>query len=364
MRLLARAAAIAALALLTLGIAWPGHAANAAPSFTIVNASADENAGQLCFAVKKHGTLNPQPSTVRFYTLAGTAKAGADYTAQDVKLQYAAAETLKSVCVPLTNDAAAEPTETMTGKLQALSNARIYDGTAVGTITDGDPATPVPPPPPPAARIITCQDVSVSEGAGVATVSCSLSGSNGLPSKIQLVTIGGMPSAIAGIDYGFVNSIVTVPADAAGVTFDIPIIDDATLEAAETFGTTIVALANVSVAHDAQVTIIDNDAPPPAPAEGVYIARSLSPLDTLQYVRTTRACLAFRNGEWVTAAAGLVFKTIPGDWAWHADNLTDAVKPGITVQRGWPVDASGAVAADAPFVELDRACVEGVTPAT
>lgn len=111
------------------------------PSFTIGDAVADENSGQLCFPVKKHGKLNKLSSTVTFYQIAGTAKPTDDYVFVQTTISFAYRETLKQACVPLINDDVPEPTETLTGKIIAGTNARLYDGTAAGQITDTDTAS-------------------------------------------------------------------------------------------------------------------------------------------------------------------------------------------------------------------------------
>lgn len=128
------------------------NAALAEPSFTIDNATANEDSGAIAFLVRKHGTLNDQPSKVLVHAIPGTAKGGADYVEDAYLLPFTAAETQKLVIFDLVNDATPEPGEKFTVKLIRGVNARLYDGTATGTITDSDVA------PPPTQ---TCPDGSV-----------------------------------------------------------------------------------------------------------------------------------------------------------------------------------------------------------
>lgn len=136
---------IALLAVIGIG---PAMAAPPAPSFTILDATAVGKS--LCFPVKKHGKLNNLSSTVTFYVIAGTAKAGVDYVDPGrVTVTFASSTTLKNQCITVTPGATVK---TLTGKLIAGTNARLYDGTATGTIPAAVIVTPPPPvdPPPPA----------------------------------------------------------------------------------------------------------------------------------------------------------------------------------------------------------------------
>jgi hypothetical protein len=249
--------------LLVAIISGPAQAA-AAPSFSISDATANEDAGQICFAVRKHGTLNASPSTLTFSQIAGTASAGSDYAAQTVTITFQASETLRSACVPLVNDTNPEPTETFTARLKAGANARLYDGTATGTITDTD----VPPPPTPTLPTFTCQDVAVPESAGSVTVTCSRSGGNGLPTSIQFATGGGnIPAAAPNVDYRYTGGSITVAADAPGFTIQVPILEDTAVEGDETFGIVVIAASNGKIARQPLVTIKDNDAAPLPPVQ-------------------------------------------------------------------------------------------------
>jgi hypothetical protein len=141
--------ALAALCILLMAAA-PAHAAPP-PSFTIYPAAAQEDSGQLCFPVKMHGTRSTSLSTVKVTIVAGTATAGSDFVAGSVGLLFQPSEfgTTKPACFTLINDSHPEPSETVTGQLTKGVNARLYVGSAPGTILDTDQAAPPQPAPAP-----------------------------------------------------------------------------------------------------------------------------------------------------------------------------------------------------------------------
>jgi hypothetical protein len=139
----------ALVCLLLAIVAFPSAAiAQSKPSFSIDNPTAPEDSGRICFNIRKHGKLNNLPSSVSLSTIDGTARAPGDYARTGGPIAFAAGDLAKLACVSLTNDAVPEPAETFTGKLTAGTNARLYDGTATGTITDGDIIAPAPQPVP------------------------------------------------------------------------------------------------------------------------------------------------------------------------------------------------------------------------
>ena len=83
-------------------------------------------------------TASGRTVTVDWATSDGTATAGADYTAGNGALTFAAGETEKTFDVAVTGDAVDEDDETFTVTLSNAGNASIADATATGTITDDD----------------------------------------------------------------------------------------------------------------------------------------------------------------------------------------------------------------------------------
>jgi hypothetical protein len=92
--------------------------------------------------------------SARLATANGTATAGTDYTATDVIVNFAAGDTAnKTVNVPITQDAADEPDETVALALSAPTGGATLGAATAATLTIADddptPAPPAPPAPPP-----------------------------------------------------------------------------------------------------------------------------------------------------------------------------------------------------------------------
>ena len=138
-----------------------------APGLSITNVSVLEgNAGttSATFTV----SLSPasgQAVTVVYTASAGTAELGTDFGgASTGTLTFSPGDTSEQVTVAVNGDTAAEADETFTVVLSSPTNATLLDGSGLGTITndDGVPA-------------LSIADVTVAEGAGVATFTVSLS---------------------------------------------------------------------------------------------------------------------------------------------------------------------------------------------
>jgi hypothetical protein len=92
--------------------------------------------------------------SARLATANGTATAGSDYTATDVVVSFAAGDAAsKTVNVPITQDTADEPDETVALALSAPTGGATLGATTAATLTitddDPTPAPPAPPAPPP-----------------------------------------------------------------------------------------------------------------------------------------------------------------------------------------------------------------------
>ncbi len=105
-----------------------------------------EDQSSVNVTVRRTGALDSAVA-VQYETAAGTAVAGEDFVAAIGQLQWAAGDTAdKTIVLILTNDSAAEATETMTLRLFAPTNgATLAESLATITITDDD--SPAPPPP-------------------------------------------------------------------------------------------------------------------------------------------------------------------------------------------------------------------------
>jgi hypothetical protein len=104
-------------------------------------ASVAETAGTAAFTITRTGGSDGAVS-IAVATSNGSASAGQDYAALNTTVSFAAGDTSeKTVTVPITDDAAGEPDETLTVTLSAPTGGATLGATATAslTITDDDP---------------------------------------------------------------------------------------------------------------------------------------------------------------------------------------------------------------------------------
>ncbi|WP_370499630.1 Calx-beta domain-containing protein [Mycolicibacterium sp. jd] len=116
------------------------------PKVAIADASvteSDSGTKNMVFVV----TLDKAPATpvsIAYATSNGTATAGSDFTATSGVLTFAAGATTAQITVPILGDTVVEQNETFTLTLSNPNGVTIADGSAVGTVTNDDVATPTP----------------------------------------------------------------------------------------------------------------------------------------------------------------------------------------------------------------------------
>src|SRR5262249_41687553 len=152
------------------------------------------------------------PVTVDWATADGSATAGSDYTAASGTLTFAPGETSKTFTVAVIGDTTDEPNETFLVNLSNAANATISDGQGVGTITADDPAP-----------TLTINDVTVTESAGSAVFTVSLSAASGWTVTVSYATQNS--TAIAGSDYTATSGTLTFAPGQTSKTVSVPIID-------------------------------------------------------------------------------------------------------------------------------------------
>ena len=117
----------------TLATTVPGPVA-----LSVADTRAEEGTDEtLDFAVSLSRAAS-RPVRVAYATADGTARAGADYTRTRGTLRFAPGETVKTVRVPVLDDAHDEGEETLTLRLSKASRARLADRVATGTIKNSD----------------------------------------------------------------------------------------------------------------------------------------------------------------------------------------------------------------------------------
>ena len=108
-------------------------------ALSVADARAEEGTDEtLDFAVSLSRAAS-RPVRVAYATADGTARAGADYTRTRGTLRFAPGETVKTVRVPVLDDAHDEGEETLTLRLSKAFRARLADRVATGTIENADP---------------------------------------------------------------------------------------------------------------------------------------------------------------------------------------------------------------------------------
>ena len=118
------------------------HKVDWRPTLSVADARANEGANAVEFEVSldRAFTGGGRWALVRYATTDGSAKAGEDYTATSGTLVFLTGDRVKTVRVPILDDAIDEGEETFKLRLfDVRGNARIGDGEATGTIANADP---------------------------------------------------------------------------------------------------------------------------------------------------------------------------------------------------------------------------------
>lgn len=209
-----------------------------------------EAAGAATITVLRAGVTNVSVS-VAFTTTNGTATNGFDYVATNAILTFAAGVTARTFTVPVINDAAAEPPETVglllfnpTGGalLTALSNAVLTIVDNVGSIG------------------FTATNFLVGESATNGVVVVSRTGGSSGAVTVQFFTTAG--TATTGLDYADVgNTLTWTNGETGAKVYLVPVFNDQLIESTETITN---RLANASGGASlgvstATLSIVDND---------------------------------------------------------------------------------------------------------
>ena len=293
------------------------------PELSIGNGSVTEGpGGGMRFAVRLDAASG-RTVNVQYGTADVTAVGGSDYTAVSGTLTFGAGTTMRTVTVPITDDALDEPDEQFTVSLQAAVNATVAGAQGTGTIADNDDAPElsigsgnVTEGPgggamqfavqldPASGRTVTVQyetaDGSATAGADYTAVSGTLtfraggtsrtiadndqapelsiadgsltegSGDGSMPFVVRLDPASGSVvtvqydtadgSATAGADYTAASGALTFAAGATAATIDVAILDDTTVEEPEMFTVTLSNPNGATLADaSADGTITDDD---------------------------------------------------------------------------------------------------------
>ncbi len=297
-----------------------------AVGFGAAGVAVDEGAGTAAVTVNLTGSTSSFTVTVP-YTVSGTASpGGVDHNLANGAFSIAPGATSGSVSFTINNDTLDEANETVIVTLGTPVNAT-PGAITVQTITLNDNDAP------PTVQLFSGA-YSVGENAGPATLTVTLSAQSGLPVSVNFATSNG--TATAGNDYAAASGTLTVTAGLTQTALTVPIINDTTFEAAETFSVALTAPNNATLGapNTATVTINSEDGQPTisfTPASfnvvedtgGVGALPNIAPITvTLSNasVNTITVNYATSNG---TATAG-------SDYTAASGTLT--FNPGVTTQ--------------------------------
>jgi hypothetical protein len=221
---------------------------DAAPTLSIDDVTVSEgDAGTVVatFTMTKAGSTS-FTTTVDYTTADVTATAGTDYTAASGTLTFAAGDASEPINVIVKGDVLAEPTETFHVDLSNPTNATIADAQGVGTIQN-DEDTP----------LVTVSDVTVSEAAGTATFTVSISRQSTQTVTVDHATTDG--TATAGSDYTSLTGTTTFAPGDSSEQVIVSISDDATYESDEGFTLDLSNVSNATIQDGSGAGTITND---------------------------------------------------------------------------------------------------------
>jgi hypothetical protein len=184
--------------------------------------SIPENATNAAITLNRSGG-NAGGVTVRFLALEGTASSPADFTEQNVVVEFGPFETSRTVLVPIHNDTAAEPTETIQLLLQDVTGGATLSSATNATLSilDDEPTV-----------AFSTAAATGTEGSSI-TLTVVRAGPLNTPAAVDYATANG--TATAGADYTAVSGTLSFAANQASKTIIIPLAADAAAEPAETF---------------------------------------------------------------------------------------------------------------------------------
>ena len=158
----------------------------------INNVTQDEDQGTITFTVSIAAAATT-PLSVEWATASGTATT-ADYTAASGLLNFLAGEVSQSITISIADDNLFENSESFTVNLSNATNARIADGTGVGTIIDNGTGSDDDRP------LLSVNNVSVTEGTDShAVFNVQLSNPSASAVVVSLAAVDN--TATAGADY-------------------------------------------------------------------------------------------------------------------------------------------------------------------
>lgn len=251
-------------------------------TFSVGNVTVNEGAGTATFTVSLSKALAAS-SSVQVATVEGTAKAGADFTAVNKTLTFAAGQTSQKVTVNLLNDSLVETLENFALKLSnASAGLAIAADTATASIQDNDVRVYI--------SNATAVETDPNRRGGrqttdmVFTVSLSAVAQQNI--TVTLATSNG--TAVSGLD--FLGGAATVSFQAGRQTSQniiVKVIGDKLVEASETMYLNITSISGADVGSlKGAGAIIDNDGASNASVAGSSSRAEIADQDAMNQLVT------------------------------------------------------------------------------
>ena len=193
--------------------------------------------------------------TVDYATLAGTAEAGSDFTAESGTLTFTPGQTSQTVSIDVLGDTVDESDEALSVELSNAVNAAIADGSGAITILDDDGAP---------ALSLSIADTSVTEGTGgTSTLSFTVTLSAASAEEVTALFATSDGSATAPADYASASGTVTFAPGDTSETVSVTVQGDALDEPDEDLTVELSDALGASIDDDSATgTILDDDDPP------------------------------------------------------------------------------------------------------
>jgi fibro-slime domain-containing protein/uncharacterized repeat protein (TIGR01451 family) len=286
---------------------------------SVADVSVGEAAGSATFVVTL-SEASTVPVTVGYSVAAGSATAGADFTAVADTLTIPAGQLQGTIAVPVLDDTLDEPDETFTLTLADPVGALIADGSAVGTIVDDD----APP-------SLSIADTSVGEGdSGTtpATFMLTLSAPSAFAITVDYSTATG---TAGGVDFSAASGTVSFAPGELSRAVTVNVLGDLLDEEDETFTISLANPQQVVLARNAAVgTIVDDDAPPTIAVDDVAVDEGNSGTVDARFTVTLSAVsgrevrVAYTTAD-VEAVAGVDFQATSGELVIAAGTISATV---------------------------------------
>lgn len=218
-------------------------------AFASATQSAAEASGAVAIPVSL-STTSDTPVSIDYAVTGGDASFGGDHTLVAGTLNFPPGSTVNVIPLPLVDDGAIEPAETLVLSLSNPVGCQLSSLNAMTfTILDDDL---------PSVTVVSADDSASENGPDPASVTFSRTGPTTSDLTVEFALSG---TATTGSDYVNPGTSVVIPAGEAEVTLPLTPVDDSSNEGAESIIVTVASTANYTVGNPdaATVTLLDND---------------------------------------------------------------------------------------------------------